>query len=119
MVRIVDVAGERECGGGPRSRQLNCEEERQIDRSGRERLQFATYPPSPVSGPVRCCDVTDLCQAFSQRTGPGRWWISLSAVVLEHSWWRLCSAFLIAGLEDGLVTAKQFVLRGNVTDAGV
>src|ERR1700730_4069709 len=111
MVRIVDVAGERECGGGPRSRQLNCEEERQIDRSGRERLQFATYPPSPVSG-------------------PGRWWISLSAVVLEHSWWRLCSAFLfavfagllkflIAGVEDGLVTAKQFVLRGNVTDAGV
>src|SRR3984893_3254222 len=72
MVRIVDVAGERECGGGPRSRQLNCEEERQIDRSGRERLQFATYPPSPVSGPVRCCDVTDLCQAFSQRPVRGR-----------------------------------------------
>jgi hypothetical protein len=42
-------------------------------------LQFATYPQSPSSGPVRCCDVTDLYQAFSQRTGPGRLWISLSA----------------------------------------
>ena len=43
-------------------------------------LQFATYPQSPSSGPVRCCDVTDLYQAFSQRTGPGRLWISLSAL---------------------------------------
>src|SRR5215467_8329850 len=42
-------------------------------------LQLATYPQSPFSGPARCCDVTDLCQAFSQRTGPGRLWISLSA----------------------------------------
>src|SRR6516162_11003313 len=42
-------------------------------------LQLATYPQSPSSGPVGCCDVTDLYQAFSQRTGPGRLWISLSA----------------------------------------
>ena len=42
-------------------------------------LQLATYPQSPFSGPVGCCDVTDLYQAFSQRTGPGRLWISLSA----------------------------------------
>ena len=27
--------------------------------------------------------------------------------------------FLIAGLEDSLVTAKQFILRGDVTDPGV
>jgi transposase InsO family protein len=32
------------------------------------------YPGRP-----RCCDVTDLYQAFSQRTGPGRLWISLGA----------------------------------------
>jgi hypothetical protein len=44
-----------------------------------DRVQFATYPQSPFSGPVRCCDVTDLCQAFSQRTGSGRLWISLGA----------------------------------------
>ena len=42
-------------------------------------LQLATYPQSPFSGPVGCCDVTDLYQAFSQRTSPGRLWISLSA----------------------------------------
>jgi hypothetical protein len=43
------------------------------------RVQLATYPQSPLSGPARCCDVTDLYQAFSQRTGPGRLWISLGA----------------------------------------
>ena len=91
-----------------------------------------TYPQSPDSGPVRCCDVVNLCQAFSQPTGPGRLWISLSAVVLQRSsWYRgLCGAFLsaafpgllkflITGLEDGLVTTKQFILRGDVTDSGV
>src|SRR6516165_4529747 len=25
-----------------------------------DRVQLATYPQSPFSGPVRCCDVTDL-----------------------------------------------------------
>ena len=43
-------------------------------------LQLATFPQSPFSGPARCCDVTDLFQAFSQRTGPGRLWISLGAI---------------------------------------
>src|SRR5215470_17474020 len=45
-----------------------------------DRVQLATYPQSPFPGPVRCC-------AFSQRTGPGRLWISLGAVlsfVLMH-----------------------------------
>src|ERR1700737_5622990 len=100
-------------------------------RSGGEWLQFATDPQSPDSGPVRCCDVMDLCQAFSQPTGPGRLWISLSAVVLQRSSWGrvLCDAFLsaafpgllkflITGLEDGLVATKQFILRGDVTDSG-
>ena len=49
--------------------------------AGAARLQLATYPQSPFSGPARCCDVTDLYQAFSQRTGPGRLWISLDAPV--------------------------------------
>ena len=50
--------------------------------AGAGRVQLATYPQSPFSGPARCCDVTDLYQAFSQRTGPGRLWISLDAGVL-------------------------------------
>ena len=50
--------------------------------AGAARVQLATYPQSPFSGPARCCDVTDLYQAFSQRTGPGRLWISLDAGVL-------------------------------------
>ena len=41
--------------------------------------QLATYPQSPFSGPASCCDVAYLSQAFSQRTGPGRLWISLGA----------------------------------------
>jgi len=44
------------------------------------RPQCATYPQSPFSGPSRCCDVTDLSQAFSQHAGPGRLWISLDAL---------------------------------------
>jgi hypothetical protein len=36
-----------------------------------------------VSGPAHCCDVTDLYQAFSQRTGPGRLWISLDSGLLS------------------------------------
>src|SRR5258708_32598391 len=47
-----------------------------------DRLQLATYPQSPFSGPARCCDVTDLYQAFSQRTGPVRLWISLESGLL-------------------------------------
>lgn len=48
--------------------------------------QLATYPQSPFSGPVCCCDVAYLCQAFSQPTGPGRLWISLGALfVARHS----------------------------------
>ena len=46
-------------------------------------LQLATYPQSPFSGPAHCCDVTDLYQAFSQRTGPGRLWISLGAILQQ------------------------------------
>jgi hypothetical protein len=74
----------------------------------------------------------DLSQAFSQPTGPGRLWISLSAVVWQRSssCRVLCGAFLsaafpgllkflITGLEDGLVTTKQFILRSDVTDSGV
>jgi hypothetical protein len=53
--------------------------ERQTMGAGAARVQRATYPQSPFSGPARCCDVTDLYQAFSQRTGPGRLWISLDA----------------------------------------
>jgi hypothetical protein len=49
---------------------------------GVDRVQLATYPQSPLAGPARCCDVTDLYQAFSQRTGPGRLWISLDAGLL-------------------------------------
>src|SRR6266404_9731420 len=49
--------------------------------AGAARLQLATYPHSPFAGPAHCCDVTDLYQAFSQRTGPGRLWISLDAPV--------------------------------------
>src|SRR5215469_14249258 len=45
--------------------------ERQMLGAGAGWLQLATYPQSPFSGPVRCCDVTDLSQAFSQRTVPG------------------------------------------------
>jgi len=36
-----------------------------------DRVQLATYPQSPFPGPVRCCDVADLYQAFSQLTGRG------------------------------------------------
>ncbi len=50
--------------------------------AGADRVQFATDPQSPLSGPVRCCDVTDLYQAFSQRTSPGRLWISLDSGLL-------------------------------------
>ena len=50
--------------------------------AGAARVQLATYPQSPFSGPARCCDVTDLYQAFSQHTGPGRLWISLDAGLL-------------------------------------
>src|SRR5271165_2938179 len=56
--------------------------ERQTLGAGADGPQLATYPQSPFSGPVRCCDVTDLYQAFSQRTGPGRLWISLGANLL-------------------------------------
>ena len=49
---------------------------------GLEWPQLATYPQSPLSGPACCCDVVDLCQAFSQPTGPGRLWISLVAILL-------------------------------------
>jgi hypothetical protein len=52
--------------------------------AGAARLQLATYPQSPFSGPAHCCDVTDLYQAFSQCTGPGRLWISLDAGLLAH-----------------------------------
>jgi hypothetical protein len=52
---------------------------RQIMDSQEPRAQCATCPQSPSSGPSRCCDVTDLCQAFSQRAGPGRLWTSLDA----------------------------------------
>jgi putative transposase len=41
------------------------------------RPQCATYPQSPSSGPARCSDVTDLCQAFSHHAAPGRLGISL------------------------------------------
>ena len=34
-------------------------------------LQLATYPQSPFSGPVGCCDVTDLYQAFRAAHRPG------------------------------------------------
>ena len=57
-----------------------------LDSSG---PQLATYPSGsrlavagPLSGPACCCDVVDLCQAFSQPTGPGRLWISLGAILL-------------------------------------
>src|ERR1700737_742450 len=50
--------------------------------AGVDRVQLATYPQSPFSGPARCCDVTDLYQAFLHRTGPGRLWISLGAGLL-------------------------------------
>ena len=33
-------------------------------------------------GRRRCCDVAYLYQAFSQHTGPGRLWISLSTILL-------------------------------------
>jgi hypothetical protein len=46
--------------------------------------QCATYPQSPFSEPVRCCDVANLYQAFSQPTGPGRLWISLDALLLQY-----------------------------------
>ena len=45
--------------------------------------QLTTYPQTPFSGPAPCCDVTDLYQAFSQRTGPGRFWTSLHAGLLR------------------------------------
>jgi hypothetical protein len=47
--------------------------------------QLATYPQSPLSGPACCCDVAYLSQAFSQPTGPGRLWISLSANSLSDT----------------------------------
>jgi hypothetical protein len=47
--------------------------------------QLATYPQSPFSGPACCCDVAYLSQAFSQPTGPGRLWISLSANSLSDT----------------------------------
>jgi len=50
--------------------------------AGADRVQLATYPQSPFSGPARCCDVTNLYQAFSQRTGPGQLWKSLGAGLL-------------------------------------
>src|SRR6516164_4556000 len=59
------------------------EPERQTLGAGAPRVQLATYPQSPLSGPLCCCDVTDLYQAFSQPTGPGRLWISLSAGLLD------------------------------------
>ena len=47
--------------------------------------QLATYPQSPFSVPACCCDVAYLSQAFSQPTGPGRLWISLSANSLSDT----------------------------------
>jgi hypothetical protein len=35
------------------------------------RIQLATYPQSPFSGPVRCCEVTNLYQAFRAAHRPG------------------------------------------------
>jgi putative transposase len=46
--------------------------------------QRATYPQSPFSGPVCCCDVAYLSQAFSQPPGPGRLWISLGALFVAR-----------------------------------
>jgi transposase InsO family protein len=45
--------------------------ERQTLGSGVDWLQLATYPQSPFSGPVRCCDVKDLYQAFRAAHRPG------------------------------------------------
>src|SRR5262245_26312695 len=64
-------------------KQCLLEPERQTLGSGVARPQLATYPQSPSSGPVRCCDVTDLSQAFSQPPGPGRLWISLGAILYQ------------------------------------
>jgi len=60
----------------------NCEAEngqlkRQAVGFDYGRPQSTTYPQSPLSGPSRCCDVTDPSRAFSQHAGPGRLWISL------------------------------------------
>src|SRR5258708_8084167 len=65
-----------------KSSRSSLKPERQTRGAGAARVQPAPYPQSPFSGPARCCDVTDLYQAFSQRTGPGRLWISLDAGVL-------------------------------------
>src|SRR6516162_1192896 len=45
--------------------------ERQTLGAGAARTQLATYPQSPLSGPARCCDVTDLYQAFRAAHRPG------------------------------------------------
>ena len=35
------------------------------------RLQIATYPQSPISGPIWGSDVVDPCRAFSPQSEPG------------------------------------------------
>jgi len=81
MKHCVDVSA---CGVGSTSSAYAVDEKQkeQTLGSGAARVQLATYPQSPFSGPVRCCDVTDLYQAFSQPTGPGRLWISLGTALL-------------------------------------
>lgn len=63
------------------------------------RLQIATYPQSPGSGPACCCDVMVPCRAFSQHSGPGRLWISLAAVFRRCPLFRHSCATLM--LENG------------------
>ena len=72
----------RVCQAAKVSKHATNKTQRQPMGAGTDRLQLATYPQSPFSGPARCCDVTDLYQAFSQRTGPGRLWISLDSGLL-------------------------------------
>jgi hypothetical protein len=50
-------------------------------------LQLATYPQSPFPGPIRCCDVTDLYQAFRAADRPG--------AIMEKSERLCCCSFWV------------------------
>jgi hypothetical protein len=56
----------------PKPRGLKDMLEPPLGVSGRNSRLMHPVVAGPLSGPACCCDVADLCQAFSQPTGLGR-----------------------------------------------
>jgi hypothetical protein len=76
----------------PKKTGVKSTDESHLDQSQKDRSWASQTPGRNVrlihnrlfSEPVRCCDVANLYQAFSQPTGPGRLWISLDALLLQY-----------------------------------